>query len=166
MPVYCPVATARYYHDTIKRQRIIALNNSLIALSKSAAAILYYIHANNINTPTSNIFKNDIDHILTLITNDANKIKQDIKIISNCNYQWLSIQPIVTNNDIQTYYTFMNATYLTTMRDIVMLCNRIDEYITTFADRLHILKSEYEADSASWYSYIVDYLYTWIPWSK
>ncbi len=162
----CLASKARLHHDSIRQQRLRGLNNCLIDLSTIAADALCYIYHNNNSSHTTKKMKEYIDSIINDISSKAIGVKQDIKVIANCNYQWLSIQPMVTETDMDTYFLFMEASYLNTVRDMVALCDEIETIKQLLSNKLKELKMENDSVTRCWTRRILNYLYEWLPWKS
>lgn len=159
----CLAPMARAHHDAIKCQRLTALNASLRKLSNAAAAALIFMkHTKGLNSDETCVFKAYIDASIDDTSNRAIAINHDIKIISSCNYKFLMIQPMVVEDDLNNYNTFMTATYLEANKDIATTCNTIEEYVNRFEETCAKMKTR--AIHYSWYDIMHQYMCSWIPY--
>jgi hypothetical protein len=159
----CLAPMGRAHHDAVKSQRLMALNTSLRKLSNSAASALVFLnHTNGLDNDEVRIFRSYIDATIEIVSARAVDINHDIKIISSCNYKWLMIQPMVVEDDLNNYNAFMVSTYLHVSRDIANVCDKIEEYVDLFEKT--ILSMQSRSNHCSWYSTILNYIYTWVPY--
>lgn len=161
----CLAPIARVHHDTVKSQRLTALNNSLKKLSNAAAAALIFVkHTKGLDPEQVRILQSYIDSCIEIVSDRAMAINRDVKIISSCNYKWLMIQPIVVEDDLNHYNTFMTATYLQVSKDIAITCNMVEEYINKFEETVASMQSRNAHSHCSWYDTILQCIYAWIPY--
>ncbi len=105
----------RDHHDLLYNQRIEALHNGLRLLSANASGLLNVINA------TRRAHISDIELSLIYVKYEINRIKIHMQTIRKCNHQFLLIQPILVDDDINRYLHFMVVSYRQVSKDIVKL---------------------------------------------
>ncbi len=144
---------ARQRHDIILDQRIQAINNSVSRLTKLSIETLRYTQTLCLGADIILPITTEIDNCLNTVSDEVARIKAAIKPIKNCNYYWIQLQPIITDEDALRYMDFMNMSYRVVMRDIVILSEHIESKIIEIKKQREYL--EQLSNSASGYTPLV-----------
>lgn len=120
---------ATLQHNAIVSQRLHAINNTNMIIMEE----IRFTHEciNEMLRDYNEImkFRLLIDDVAVAVRKDVQRMKRDIQVISSCNYYYLQINPIISNDDLLRYDEFLTMSYKVLVRDITSFNTTVDENI-------------------------------------